>query len=574
MQSFDLNIEKYDMNDIREIFELEYPYTIDIVQLKRKQLIDRISNEMIDNKSEIIVFIDELSKKCMDELENEKRSMNTRFDSMSMPIENKNTSEYVLKKKLVSIHTDDRNKTSYPNQSEFEIVLPMSIQNVVKVELNEINIPVYNDTILNEYENTKFIFEIHEPVEPKIGGNGAVGRPVPDWTSTINWDPAAGTDPRRLEIENVIYKVLLDLANVNHKFLVEINEGYYGRPQMLVTEIMRQMNYVVENTIKLSPIYIAWENARFPNPPGITNYIDTVIYERFHLNYNELSHKIEIYNQGDNFRLLFNEDISYSIDETRHSINRNVIFKNHKRDGLTDYLGFKKEIYTASYKDVLISEPYPFRQKYFWNQLDTGPTTDGSFNKIYYVNANYKLKYWLYNTVYMEFDGLNSIDELEPNMIEVNQDMDPLMCTDTKWRNLNKLKKVYGSGLAKDGLNCPENTDNTDINYHRVDPKALRKQIHDVRGNGRENSIFAKIPLITSMVSSLNYVNKNDSLFNEMVYQPPIEEIKKCKFRFRYHNGYLVNFSNNDFDFTLQFTYLDKSIQNNNYHVEKSYQLL
>ena len=29
--------------------------------------------------------------------------------------------------------------------------------------------------------------------------------------------------------------------------------------------------------------------------------------------------------------------------------------------------------------------------------------------------------------------------------------------------------------------------------------------------------------------------------------------ISKLKFKFRYHNGNLVNFSNNDFSFTLQF---------------------
>lgn len=573
MQSFDLNIDKYSIQDIQEIFDIQYPYTTEILFLKRDQFIKNIENQTIDNKSSIISFLHELTNKCANHLNlNHQNSIVPSIQDSYHPSNHEHN--FILKHKLVSIHTQDRNKLFYPNQSEFSIHLPCPIHNIVKIQLNEINIPVYNDTILNEYQNTKFMFQIHQPVEPKTGGGGAIGLPSPDWTSIIDWNPATGNDSRRLKIEYVVYKVLLDLSANNHIFTAEINEGCYDKPDMLINEIMRQMNFTVETEIKKSPIYQTWENAIYPG--GITSYSNTIIYDRFQVNYNDLSHKIEIYNKADNFHLLFDKDIQYHIQETQHSLNKNVLFKNNVKETLPEYLGFKKQIYTGTPHSVSLSEPHPLRQKYFWNNLDPGPTADPSFNRIFSVNADYKLKYWIFNNIYMEFDGFNNIDELEP-FVDISMDsqnIDPLICSNSKWHNLQYLKRVYGSGIKKDGANCPTNTEDPNSNFYNVDPKSLRKQTIEQNSNGRQNSVFAKIPLFTNSTTSMNYVNQNDSLFNAMIYQPPIEEIKKCNFRFRYHNGYLVNFSNNDFDFTLQFTYLEKSIQNKQYHVQKFYNLL
>ena len=47
--------------------------------------------------------------------------------------------------------------------------------------------------------------------------------------------------------------------------------------------------------------------------------------------------------------------------------------------------------------------------------------------------------------------------------------------------------------------------------------------------------------------------SRNSQLQNFSHFYPPLERVSKLKFKFRYHNGNLVNFSNNDFSFTLQF---------------------
>jgi len=40
------------------------------------------------------------------------------------------------------------------------------------------------------------------------------------------------------------------------------------------------------------------------------------------------------------------------------------------------------------------------------------------------------------------------------------------------------------------------------------------------------------------------------------MYNPPVERIRKLSIRFRYHDGMLVDFNNQKYTFTLEFTIL------------------
>lgn len=76
--------------------------------------------------------------------------------------------------------------------------------------------------------------------------------------------------------------------------------------------------------------------------------------------------------------------------------------------------------------------------------------------------------------------------------------------------------------------------------------------------NGKVNSAFAKIP-----INSNNYINQDSrSLFlqNVVQYDPPIERIVRLIFKFRYHDGRLVDFQNNNYDFTIEFNCLKNEI--------------
>jgi len=75
--------------------------------------------------------------------------------------------------------------------------------------------------------------------------------------------------------------------------------------------------------------------------------------------------------------------------------------------------------------------------------------------------------------------------------------------------------------------------------------------------NGKVNSAFAKIPIRGD-------ATQQDSrcllLQNLVEYDPPIERIVRLNFKFRFHDGRLVDFQNGNFDFTIEFNCLKNEI--------------
>ena len=74
--------------------------------------------------------------------------------------------------------------------------------------------------------------------------------------------------------------------------------------------------------------------------------------------------------------------------------------------------------------------------------------------------------------------------------------------------------------------------------------------------NGQINSAFAKIPLITHGADNYVFESRNIGLQNISHYDPPLERLGRLKFKFRFHDGRLVDFQNNPFNFTLEFNML------------------
>ena len=68
------------------------------------------------------------------------------------------------------------------------------------------------------------------------------------------------------------------------------------------------------------------------------------------------------------------------------------------------------------------------------------------------------------------------------------------------------------------------------------------------RHGGKHNSAFAKIPLFPNNISEC-YTNYYFS-------DPPLERVQKLKFKFRYHDGRLIQLLNQDFNFTIEINYL------------------
>ena len=61
---------------------------------------------------------------------------------------------YVLDRKLLTIHSEDRDITKWPNANEFEIVLPQQLLNIQSMRLVEIEVPSKLYVFSNLYQNT------------------------------------------------------------------------------------------------------------------------------------------------------------------------------------------------------------------------------------------------------------------------------------------------------------------------------------------------------------------------------------------------------------------------------------
>jgi hypothetical protein len=90
--------------------------------------------------------------------------------------------------------------------------------------------------------------------------------------------------------------------------------------------------------------------------------------------------------------------------------------------------------------------------------------------------------------------------------------------------------------------------------------------------DGKVNSAFAKIPI--QHKDDFSFDSRTFFLHNMVQYDPPIERITRLKFKFRFHDGRLVNFQNYPFDFTLEFNSLRNEIDKKyNIRIPASYKL-
>ena len=71
-----------------------------------------------------------------------------------------NSNEYVLYKKYVSIHSEDRDIIKYPNSSEFDIELPEDLLNVISIRLSTWAFPSNYSTFSALSSNINMTFKI------------------------------------------------------------------------------------------------------------------------------------------------------------------------------------------------------------------------------------------------------------------------------------------------------------------------------------------------------------------------------------------------------------------------------
>jgi hypothetical protein len=349
---------------------------------------------------------------------------------------------YVLDRKLVSIHSLDRDIKKWPNSNYFEIDLPQSLQNIQSMRLLNVSLPSNQYVFSNEYQNTKLNIFVSGPATPPP-------------------------------------------ANSDGTYTITIDEGSYS-PDQLAIEIETKIN----KTVSLASNYAGY------------NFIKC--------NYNNVTNKFWFGSiKGVKFHLLFGDKIHY-----KTSCNQISVWNNYTRWGLPAYLGYKKREYIATKTP---SNPWftntvgdPFGFDYEADGSGNEWLTDISLNRV--VNLDdlsgnpldpsgiCNLDIMGDDYIYMEVEKYNSMDEIEP---------------------------------------YSENTGGSYNNDYA----------------GKVNASFAKIP-VRCLPFSQMYDSTRAFIANISHYSPPIERLDRLRFKFRYHDGRLVDFKCLPFTFTLEFNML------------------
>jgi hypothetical protein len=323
-------------------------------------------------------------------------------------------------------------------------------------------------------------------------------------TMMFNFNTLYDPNNNKYPLETGIFTAL---NYYNDSFIITIEEGFYN-PTQLTIELTNKFNECVNKVI------IEYFTNHLPYL--LDEFLNSGGYTRFIIVYNNVSQKIWFGNRCDSFELL-NECVFIANSEVNEQL---LCKKSQVPDfsnwGLPGNLGLTRcniishtpfNLVTPVSNNYILSNNYI---RFYYGDVnnvgDNGvwltPATDLSGNvlpnaAVQFIECPYKINIFGPSYIYMEIFKYNCIDETQPY-------------------NISKFTLT---------------TNET---------------------NGIVNSAFAKIPIVSTPTSQYYDGPANSYKF----FDPPVERIRRLRFRLRYHNGELVNFGVFEYTFTLEFTTL------------------
>jgi hypothetical protein len=296
-----------------------------------------------------------------------------------------NANDYIIYKKYVSIHSEDRDILKYPNSNQFEIEMPEDITNIYSLRLINWTFPSNYNSFSYNSSNVTLFFKITNPYNP---GANMVFNPL----------------------EQAIFTALFLTSNELYEFTIQ--EGFYN-PTQMVTELQNKFNFTVTQRVKkyLTANALTTELAQFNAQGG---------YNKFVIVFNSVSSKIWYGNTCDEF-MIANEVLSL-IDTLTDNLfcASKAQLPEFDNWGLPGNLGLSRCNTTAiSIKDSTTGES--FTPRFFYGDVNAGdngfwlvpdPTLTGSV--VYFIEPPFKINLMGPAYFYMELNGNNCIDETSP----------------------------------------------------------------------------------------------------------------------------------------------------------------
>jgi hypothetical protein len=391
---------------------------------------------------------------------------------------------YSINRKLITVHSEDRDINKWPNANHFELQLPQTYTNVETIALVEYSFPTYYNTFSNENQNIKITL-----------------------IATI---------------------AMVDYGTTN-PIIVTISPGFYS-PTQLAAEMQNRLNLAIR---ALS--------------------ISLATYDNFRVFYDEVRQRLLFGNKTDPFMFVYDspynppissEANSYTsprcsgpciyqanAEQTQPQPSANIRWNQYTNWGLGYNLGFTK---------CLLSECGNPSNVINANKAVASAVTQSQ--SVYYTNpAPPAIGYeWLTVT-----PGGTGYVLVPPNPPSLNGHSDMYLEIDKY--NYEDEMQPYSAHTT--------NGRNNDY-------------------NGIVNAAFAKIPLRTKptkLVSALEYMYGDqpvDTSEGMSSFFPPLDKLSKLKFKFRYHDGALVDFGGQNFSFTIAlYMYRDEIARSNQLRV-------
>lgn len=303
-----------------------------------------------------------------------------------------NSHECVVYKKYVSIHSEDRDITKYPNASQFEIEIPEDLLNVLTIRLSNWSFPSNYSAFSVLNSNVTMTFQITKPYNP--------GEYMVD------------SNP----LQNAIFSFLFLNSNTNYSITIE--SGFYN-PQQMVTELTNKFNYAITQAITT---YFTQQSVLDPEYTTLLNQFSANGgYTSFTIVYNNVSQKIWFGNNSDGF-VLTNQTLIDNINNNSNFVcynptgllPPNSILPDFSNWGLPAYLGLTSCNTSASF----IQDTTP---RFYYGDVNPGdngywllPNSSLPGSQVYYLESPNTINLFGNSYIYMEIDGLNCIDETSP----------------------------------------------------------------------------------------------------------------------------------------------------------------
>jgi hypothetical protein len=292
-----------------------------------------------------------------------------------------NANTYFVEKKYVSIHSEDRNFIMYPKSGDFQITLPQTLNNVIKVRLATYDFPSNYDVFSRDINNINLAVSMGAPYFPT---GAAIG-----------------------SLYMAIYECLLSVQDTN--IIVTITSGFYT-PTQMVTELTNKLNKTISDLLN---IYVL---AHLSTYSALLPITDTT-YNRFVVIYNEVKQNIWFGNRADPFTL--NNSLVFAVSQGNVAIQCTLHpLPNFSNWGLPYNLGLKRTNNTsesANYVRIFYGELTPGDDG-FW----LTPIKSLANNLVYYVECPNKINLMGCANFYLNISKFNCLDTTVPFSVNNN----------------------------------------------------------------------------------------------------------------------------------------------------------